>query len=129
MSAEFDLNELKQILKDCPEYKRDHHLGRPFMSAYQIAIRFAEKHPQHPQVRNRKLGGQGEGPEQSLAQRIARFLSKAVKNKEPDIEGGFISHGFIGGGPWFVDGKGQAVRPSGGIAHSIFRWARKAGAN
>ena len=112
MSAEFDLNELRQILKDCPERKRDHHLGRPFMSAYQIAIRFAETH-QLPQVTTREL-----------ARRIARFLSAAVKREEPGIEGGFLSHEFIGSGPWFVDSKGQGIRPtSRNSEHSIFRWA------
>ena len=122
MSSEFDLSELKQILKDCPEYQHDHHLGRPFMSAYQIAIQFAKAHPLHSSVKNREVGGTGKGPAHSLAQRIALSLSKAIKEgKAPDIEGGFISHEFMGG-PWFVDHKGQEVRPSGSAAHSIFRW-------
>ena len=117
MSAAFDFNELRQILKDCPERERDHHLGRSFMSAYQIAIRFAETH-QLPQAEIREL-----------ARRIAFFLSKAVKDKEPGIEGGFISHEFIGSGPWFVDSKGQGIRPSRRVReHSIFRWVPKAGA-
>lgn len=122
MSAEFNLNDLKQILKDCPEYKPSHHLGRPFMSAYQIAIRFAEAHPQHPSVRNRDVGGRGKGPAHSLAQRIALFLSKAIKDRKVhDIEGGFLSHDLIGD-LWF-DYKGQKIRPSGGVAHSVFRYA------
>ena len=45
MSAEFDLDDLRRILADCREYEPGHHLGRPFMSAYQIAIRFADDHP------------------------------------------------------------------------------------
>ena len=85
------------------------------MSAYQIAIRFAETH-QLPQAEIREL-----------ARRIAFFLSKAVKDKEPGIEGGFISHEFIGSGPWFVDSKGQGIRPSRRVReHSIFRWVPKA---
>jgi len=123
MSSEFDLSELKQILKDCPEYEHNHHLGRLFMSAYQIAIQFAEDHPQYSSVKNRQVGGKGKGPSHSLVQRIAIFLSKSIKDgKAPDIEGGFISHGFIGE-LWF-DHKGQRVEPSrNNVAHSIFRYA------
>ena len=120
--SEFELDDLRQILKQCPEYAPRHHLGRPFMSAYQIAIRFAEAHPQHRQVRQRDVGGKGKGPEHSLAQRIARFLSAAVKyNRAPDIEGGFLSHELIGD-MWFNNG-GEKVAPSGSNAHSIFRYA------
>lgn len=118
--SEFNLNDLRQILKNCP-HKPGHHLGRPFMSAYQIAIRFALAHPQHPQVRRRAIGGRGKGPQHSLAQRIARFLSAAVKyGKAPDIEGGFLSHDLIGE-LWF-DNRGDKVEPSGTSEHSIFRY-------
>ena len=127
MSVEFNLGELKQILRDCREYKPGHPLGRPFMSAYQIAIRFAEAHPQHPSVKNREVGGQGRGPAHSLAQRIAIFLSKAIKDRKThDIEGGFLSHDLIGD-LWF-DYNGQEIRPSGSVGHSVFRWVPKTGA-
>ena len=121
MGNEFDLKDLRRILQECREYKPGHHLGRPFMSAYQIAIRFAERHPQHPQVQNLDVGGRGRGPDPSLAQRIARFLSWNIKHgKVSDIEGGFISHDLVGD-LWFDD-RGREVRPSGDTAHSIFRW-------
>ena len=121
MSDEFDLNDLRRILQECPEYKPGHHLGRPFMSAYQIAIRFAERHPQHPQVRKLDVGGRGRGPGPSLAQRVAKFLSGVIKHrKASDIEGGFISHDLVGD-LWFDD-RGREVRASGDTAHSIFRW-------
>ncbi len=73
MQDDFDLNDLKAILRDCPEYSPNHPLGRPFMSAYQIAIRFAEAHPNHPLVQTLPLGGEGTGQRQSLAQRVAPF--------------------------------------------------------
>ena len=121
MGDEFDFEDLRRILKECREYSPRHHLGRPFMSAYQIAIRFAERHPRHPQVLKRDVGGRGRGPEQSLAQRIAGFLSRSIKHgKVHDIEGGFISHDLIGD-LWFDD-RGREVRPSGDAAHSVFRW-------
>lgn len=121
MAEEFDLNDLRRILKECREYKPSHHLGRPFMSAYQIAIRFAERHPKHLQVQKLDVGGRGRGPGPSLAERIARFLSWKIKHgKVNDIQGGFISHDLMGD-MWFNDG-GREVRPSGNAAHSIFRW-------
>ena len=39
MSADFDLDDLRRIVAGCRAYEPGHHLGRPFMSAYQIAIR------------------------------------------------------------------------------------------
>ena len=126
MSDEFDVNDLRKILKECREYEPGHHLGRPFMSAYQIAIRFAEKHPGHPQVRKLDVGGRGRGSKASLGQRIARFLSWNIKHgKVRDIEGGFISHDLIGD-LWFDDG-GREVRASGDAAHSVFRWVAPRG--
>ena len=96
MSSEFDLEDLKSILQGCDEYEPGHHLGRPFMSAYQIAIRFQEKYPKHPLAKKLTVGGVGTGEHKSLAQRIARFLSQAIKNGETmDIEGGFLSHDQI----------------------------------
>ena len=126
MRDDFNIDHLRQILASCPEYEADHHLDRPFMSAYQIAIRFAEKHPSHDLVRTLRPGGEGTGTHQSLAQRIARFLSQAIKNKTAgDIEGGFISHACVDDFS-FRDGNRQ-VRVSTlttARAHSIFRVPR-----
>ena len=120
MADKLDLDDFRKILADCREYESGHHLGRPFMSAYQIAIQFANDHPRHPLVRRLDVGGRGRGPDQSLAQQIARFLSAAIKHgRSADIEGGFISHDLIGD-LWF-EYRGREVRPSGTIAHSIFR--------
>ena len=120
MEDEFELNDLRRILQECREYEQCHHLGRPFMSAYQIAIRFAERHPQHPLVKL-GVGGLGHGPGPSLSSRIARFLSWNIKHRKVrDIEGGFLSHDLVGE-LWFDDG-GEKVRPSGNAAHSVFRW-------
>ena len=80
MRHDFDIDHLHRILANCPEYEADHHLDRPFMSAYQIAIRFAEEHPNHDLVRTLPLGGEGTGTNQSLTQRIARFLSQAIRD-------------------------------------------------
>lgn len=121
MRRDFDLNHLIQILEACPEYEPGHPLGRPFMSAYQIAIRFAETHQDHPLVENLSVGGEGTGEHQSLAQRIARFLSEAAQAPDSVIQGGFISHQDIK--EFSFDNNNKEVRVSGlnGPAHSIFR--------
>lgn len=121
MRSDFDLNDLIQILEACPEYEPGHPLGHPFMSAYQIAIRFAAAHPNHPLVENLSVGGEGTGEHQSLAQRIARFLSEAAQVPDSVIQGGFISHQDIK--EFSFNNNGNEVRVSGlnGPAHSIFR--------
>ena len=120
MQDDFDLDDLKAILDDCPEYSPNHPLGRPFMSAYQIAIRFADAHPNHSLVRTLPLGGEGTSQRQSLAQRIARFGSAAAQDPGSGVQGAFISHQNIV--EFLFDNNGRPVRVSGlrGPGHSIF---------
>ena len=124
---DFDLDDLRAILKQCRKRKDTNHLGRPFMSAYQIAIRFADAHPQHPLVMNLNVGGEDTGPKPSLANRIARFLSEEIKEgRVGDIESGVISHDLIE--DLYFDCHGRKVRPSGlktAAGHSIFRLVSK----
>ena len=128
MRHDFNIDHLHRILAGCPEYEADHHLDRPFMSAYQIAIRFAEEHPDHDLVRTLPLGGEGTGTNQNLAQRIARFLSQAIHDGTAgDIEGGFISHACVD--DFCFRYRGRRVRVSTlrtAHAHSIFRVPRAA---
>ena len=123
MRNDFNLDDLRVILANCAEYEPGHPLGRPFMSAYQIAIRFAEAHQGHRLVRTLPLGGEGTGTHQSLAQRIARFLSQAIQDGSAgDIEGGFISHDNID--DFRFSHGGEQVRVSTlrtARGHSIFR--------
>ena len=122
--SEFPLEDIKNILRDCSEYESGHHLRRPFMSAYQIAIEFAQRHPEHPAVKGLAIGGAGTGENQSLAQRIARFLSS--KAKDPDrseIEGAFLSHVGLAEMTFRGD-SGEDIRVStlsSKHGHSIFR--------
>ena len=87
------IDEIISILCEVPEYKEDHHLRRPYLTAYQLAIRFAQRFPNHPMVMTLPLGGEGTGQYQSLAQAIARFLSQEIAaQRGQGIEGGFLSH-------------------------------------
>ena len=93
---ELTLADLEEVLKECRPYEPGHHLGRPFMSSYQIAIRFAAKYPEHELVRTLQVGGTRTEEHDSLTKRIAKFLSQKIKNgSAPNIEGGFISHDNI----------------------------------
>ena len=126
MRHDFNIDHLHRILASCPEYEADHHLDRPFMSAYQSAIRFAEEHPDHELVRTLPVGGEGTGTNQSLAQRIAHFLSQAIHDGTAGgIEGGFISHACVD--DFCFRHRGVRVRVSTlrtARAHSIFRVRR-----
>ena len=121
MRHEFDVNHLLQIMDRCREYEPGHPLGRPYMSAYQIAICFARAHPDHPLVQELDVGGEGTGERRSLAQRIARFLSGAAQEPGSVVDGAFISHQNIA--EFSFDNNGNRVRVSGlnGPGHSIFR--------
>lgn len=128
MRHDFDIIQLREILEGCPEYRADppHHLDRPFMSAYQIAIRFAERHPDHRIVQELRVGGEGVGFYDSLAKRIAHFLSQAIcRRAAGDIDGGFISHDNVEDFTFRYEG--QRIRVSTlrtKAGHSIFRVRR-----
>jgi hypothetical protein len=84
--------KITQILKEVPEYA-PHHLGYPFLSAYQIAIEFSRRHPEIVAKTTYKVGGVGTGERNSLAQYLAQQLSRQIKSgRLPQIEGGFISN-------------------------------------
>lgn len=81
------------ILEDVPDAADEHHLGRPFLTAYQIAIEFNERHPETVAKLGFPLGGAGTGEKNSVAQYLARRLSEYVKqNPGRRIEGGFLSN-------------------------------------
>ena len=125
MSRNFDVEEIKAVLRDCPEYEAGHHLERPYMSAYQIAIRFAERYPATVEQLGLKVGGEGTGEYTSLAQQLARFLSGELKaGRGGGIEGVFISHDRVKEHA-FDSGANGDVRVStlkSEQAHAIFRF-------
>ena len=83
---------IREIL-DVRPHSEGHHFGRPFLTAYQIAIAFAERHEQDLDDIGKEIGGRGTGLSHSLAQYFARELSHRLRTRRlPGIEGRFL-HG------------------------------------
>ena len=80
------------ILTDVQYQKPEHHFGRPFLTAYQLAIEFAQRYPEATTAIGYPVGGRGTGQRASLAQYLARELSAAIKSTSVNIEGGFLSN-------------------------------------
>jgi hypothetical protein len=89
-------DKIVQILAAVPEYKTEHHFERPYLSAYQIAIKIAEQHPTEFSQMGRLIGGSGAGEQNSLAWYIADQLSKRIHSGEiTNIQGGFIRTDYM----------------------------------
>ena len=80
--SHWDTHQLEAKIIKILDVKSRHryHSRRPFMTPYQIAIRLDEQ--QHDVVESigTPIGGEGTGQHNSLAQYIARELSKRIKN-------------------------------------------------
>ncbi|GAI86860.1 unnamed protein product [marine sediment metagenome] len=87
-------NRVIQILGEVGD--DGHHFGRPFLTAYQLAIEFDRRNHDIVTQLDLEVGGAGTGEYVSLAQYLARQLSGYIKN-DPDypIEGAFISNQFV----------------------------------
>ena len=84
--------KVTEVLADVPPGQND-HLGRPFLTAYQLAILFKERFPNVFQQFGYPLGGEGVGEHTSFAQYLAKQLSGKVKDETlPNVEGGFLSN-------------------------------------
>ncbi|MDE0053032.1 MAG: hypothetical protein OXT64_02080 [Gammaproteobacteria bacterium] len=71
---------------------RGHHLGRPFLTAYQLAIAYDQCFPELRAQLGLTIGGRGSGEHQSLPQWLALNLSRSIRSGEiVDIEGSFLS--------------------------------------
>lgn len=84
------------ILEGVPCNREFHHFGRPFMTAYQIAIEYARLHPEDLQHLKLPVGGAGTGERNTFAQYIAGELSRRISREGTAeniaIEGRFVSN-------------------------------------
>ena len=99
----------------------EHHFGRPFLSAYQIAIAFNRRHPDEADRIAKEVGGKGTGRYDSLAQYFANQLSRRIHDKVlPGIAGAFLNGRFLKSLEY--GNESEAVVSSLGTANmSIFR--------
>jgi len=105
---DFD-GKITAILEDFASEDPGHHLGRPFVTAYQIAIEFDHRHADIVKKLRYQVGGSGIGEHKSLAQYIAKQLSQRIKAKKiTHIEGALISQRNV-----------QTIRFSTGIESSV----------
>jgi hypothetical protein len=76
---------------DVRPHVQGHHFGRPFLTAYQIAIAFKAMHPEDCARIGKPVGGKGTGQRDSLAQYIGTELSRRIKSRRiTRIEGRFL---------------------------------------
>lgn len=84
--------KLIQILKEVRTTVPDHHFGKPYLSAYQLAIEIAQRHPEVVQALGYQLGGRDIGTPNSLAQYLAQQLSQRVHaGKIPQVQGALFA--------------------------------------
>ncbi len=91
---QYDLeNRITQILSTIPDSTDDHHLGRAYLTAYQIAIQFEHHFLDDFSALGLPIGGSGTGQRNSLSQYFAQQLSRRINSEEiQHIEGGFLSN-------------------------------------
>jgi hypothetical protein len=86
-------NKITDILSNAVGHPEEHHFGLPFLTAYQIAIAFVELYSDEAQSLGLPVGGEGIGQRSSLAQYLARELSRRIKSGSiQNIEGCFLSN-------------------------------------
>jgi len=119
--------KVEEILRKDAERYKPHHLGHPYMSAYQIALALKKAHPKVFAAINMPLGGKDTKKHSSFSQYVGRQLSQHILAGEmPIIEGGFLSNTYIDKIE-FSNGADE-IRSSvigGNNPLSIFRWKGK----
>lgn len=112
---------IREILASVPHGR--HHFGRPFLSAYQIAIAFDQRYRRVANFIAKPVGGKDTGRHDSLAKYFANQLSRRLRNGTlSGIEGRFLNGQFLKSLEY--DNRGDTVTSSLGKAKmSIFRLA------
>ena len=103
-----------------------HHLGPPYLTAYQLAIELQDRHPDVANALGYPLGGLGIGHHSSLAQYLGRELSRRIHTKEiTQIEGALLSDSHLAEVSFKHDGAQIKSSLAGmGFDHALFGRAR-----
>ncbi len=90
----YDIEQKVVAILDSVAYTHpDHHFGRPFLTAYQLAILFKERFPEEYEMLGHTVGGRDSGVQFSLTNYLAGQLSSRIGRGEiTDIEGCFLSN-------------------------------------
>lgn len=82
-----------EILSAVPTTSEPHHFGRPFVTAYQLAIGLHRRYPSIANALGVQLGGLGTGEQTSLMQYLAQQLSRRIRQSDGyPVEGAFLSN-------------------------------------
>ncbi|MFV7771623.1 hypothetical protein [Shewanella marisflavi] len=118
------LNEKMLTVLDVSSHVEDHHFGRPFLTGYQVAMRFKELFPDDFAKIGKPIGGEGVGSRDSLAQYLALELSRNIKSGNlKGVEGGFLSRAYLHNLAYQFEA--EALTSSAGQSYdlSVFRLA------
>ena len=79
------------------EASQNHHFGRPYLSAYQLALVLREREPELVNRLGKPMGGADSGEEYSLPGYLAGQLSRWIKRADATcpIEGAFLARGDV----------------------------------
>jgi hypothetical protein len=91
---QFEMEErILSILRDVSDTTEGHQLGRAYLTAYQIAIEYKQRHPEAFEAFGLPVGGRGIGQRDSFSRYIAHQLSRLIGGGHlPLVEGGFLSN-------------------------------------
>ena len=85
--------KIAEILSAITYENPDHHFGRPFLTAYQLAILFKERFREDYELLGYPVGGRGSGGQFTLSSYLSGQLSQKIRTGEiSEIEGSFISN-------------------------------------
>ncbi len=88
------LEKVVDVLREVTPEPPGHHLGRPYATAYQLAIALHTRYPEVAHELGFEIGGTDTGRHNSLAQYLGQQLSTRIA-REGDanaIEGAFLSN-------------------------------------
>ena len=118
-------SSLARIPPVVPVANSSHHFGRPYMTAYQLAIELHRQYPAVAEALHVEVGGSGIGVHTSLAQYLARELSGRIGRSDVHrVEGAFLTNKDVSV-LRYVGPNGEAITSSltgSGYDLSLFRW-------
>ncbi|MGH2706347.1 MAG: hypothetical protein ACRDJ4_15050 [Actinomycetota bacterium] len=121
--------KILEVIDNVSVKGQPHVFGRPYITAYQLAIALDQRHPQIRAALGLPLGGVGIGDQHSFAPYLANQLSTHIQDHGDayQVEGAFLSNqhveGLTFGAP---DGRILASFVQNGADLSMFR--RRVGA-